>query len=62
MLQQDNMAPHSKHNKKLSKIIEKHQEMGEQLKSLKNDLDAPKEEECDQGWKNIENFFQGQQG
>ena len=56
------MGPLNKHNKKLSKILEKHEEMGEQLKSLKNDLDGPKEEECDQGWKNIENFFQGQQG
>ena len=44
------MGPQNKHSKKLSKIMEKHEEMGEQLKSLKNDLDGPKEEECDQGW------------
>ena len=48
----------SKHNKKLSKIIEKHEEMGEELKSLKKDLQEPKDDSS-QGWKNIENYFQG---
>ena len=48
--------PNPKHKQKLTKIIEKHEEMGQQLKSLKTEIDGENDAD-DEGWQNIEAFF-----